>query len=103
VRGHGASEERARKVAEAISLHLNVTVPARLGAEAHLLSKGVSLDVIGRRLHQIPAATTMTKQAQLRTQSRSALLHQLGFVKLIKGNPLGAPPQMNRHAIASLR
>jgi hypothetical protein len=107
VHAGGASEERARKVAEAISLHLNVNVPARLGAEAHLLSKGVSLDVVGRRLHQIapPAtlevnkrwprdgfaselATSTTKQAQMRPGSRSALLHKLGFVKLIDGNPL---------------
>jgi hypothetical protein len=107
VHGHGASEERARKVAEAISLHLNVTVPARLGIEAQLLSKGVSLDVVGRRLHQLPAPTVQsvdarwprdgfarelaaatTEQAQLRPRSRSALLHKLGFVKLIDGNPL---------------
>jgi HD domain len=110
--GHGASEERARKVAEAISLHLNVTVPPRLGAEAHLLSKGVSLDVVGRRVHQIPPpaaakvsrrwpragfaaelAASTTKQAQLRPQSRSALLHKLGFVKLIQGNPLEHPAE----------
>jgi HD domain len=107
VLGHGASDERARGIAEAISLHLNVTVPARLGAEAHLLSKGVSLDVVGRRLHQIPPPTTRsvnerwprdgcarelavstTKQAHLRPQSRSALLQKLGFVKLIERNPL---------------
>jgi hypothetical protein len=30
-----SSEKRARRVAEAISLHLNVNVPERLGAEAH--------------------------------------------------------------------
>jgi hypothetical protein len=107
VHEHGAGEDRARKVAEAISLHLNITVPARLGAEAQLLSKGFSLDVVGRRLHQIaPAATASvdrrwpregfadelatatTKQARLRGGSRSALLHKLGFVKLIEGNPL---------------
>jgi hypothetical protein len=107
VHGRGAPDERARKVAEAISLHLNVTVPARLGAEAQLLSKGVSLDVVGRRLHQIPPPTTRdvnerwprdglaselvastTKQARLRPQSRSALLHKLGFAMLIEGNPL---------------
>ena len=104
---HGASEEGARRVAEAISLHLNVTVPARLGAEAHLLSKGVSLDVVGRRLHQISAPTvgsigehwprggfaeelvgSTTRQAEMRPGSRSALLHGLGFVGLIRGNPL---------------
>jgi hypothetical protein len=107
VHASGASEERARKVAETISLHLNVNVPARLGAEAHLLSKGVSLDVVGRRLHQIAPPTTLevnkrwprdgfaselaastTKQAQMRPGSRSGLLHKLGFVKLIDGNPL---------------
>ena len=103
----GASEERARKVAEAISLHLNVNVPPRLGAEAHLLSMGVSLDVVGRRLHQIAPPATLEvnerwprdgfaseltastiKQAQMRPGSRSGLLHRLGFVKLVDGNPL---------------
>jgi hypothetical protein len=78
-----------------------------LGAEAYLLSRGISLDVVGRRLHQMPAATTATienlwprdgfarelaaattEQAQLRTQSHSALLHELGFVKPVEGNPL---------------
>jgi hypothetical protein len=107
VLGHGASDERARRVAEAISLHLNVSVPARLGVEAHLLSKGVSLDVVGRRLHQIPPPSTRgvnerwprhgfagelaastTKQAHLRPRSRSALLNKLGFIELINGNPL---------------
>jgi hypothetical protein len=107
LRSHGVPDERARTVAEAISLHLNVTVPARLGIEAHLLSKGVSLDVVGRRMHQIsPAVTTIveerwpregfaaelttltTRQAKIRPQSRSALLHRLGFVGLINGNPL---------------
>lgn len=104
---HGASEDRATTVAEAISLHLNVTVPARLGAEAHLLSKGVSLDVIGRRLHQVPLVAVQrvearwprgglaaeldastSRQAHLRPQSRSALLHKLGFAALVKDNPL---------------
>lgn len=107
VHKHGATEERARAVAEAIMLHLNVSVPERLGPEAHLLSKGVSLDVVGRRLHQIPApaaervtarwprgdfaselATATTNQAHMRPASRSSLLHKLGFVKLINGNPL---------------
>jgi hypothetical protein len=107
VHGHGASDERARTVAEAISLHLNVTVPARLGAEAQLLSKGDSLDVVGRRLHQIPPparqsveerwprdgladelAASTGGQARLRPQSRAALLHRLGFVALIEGNPM---------------
>lgn len=112
VQAGGADEERSRRVAEAISLHLNVNVPARLGVEARLLSKGVSLDVVGRRLHQIAPsvlqgvdtrwpragfpgelAAATTSQAQLRPGSRSGLLQKLGFVKLIEGNPLAAMPQ----------
>jgi hypothetical protein len=58
IHDNGGSDERAKAVAEAIMLHLNVSVPERLGPEAHLLSKGVSLDVVGRRLHQIPAPAT---------------------------------------------
>jgi hypothetical protein len=110
VHEHGASASQARLVAEAITLHLNITVPARLGAEAHLLSKGVSLDVVGRRVHQIPVearsqvsarwprdgfgaelARATTEQARMRVESRSALLHRLGFVNLIEGNPLERP------------
>jgi hypothetical protein len=110
LRRHGASDARARAVAEAITLHLNITVPARLGAEAHLLSKGVSLDVVGRRLHQIPGRRTSqvaarwprdgfapevsgatAEQARMRPHSRAALLHRLGFAKLIEHNPLDAP------------
>jgi hypothetical protein len=78
-----------------------------VGPEAHLLSKGVSLDVVGRRLHQISLPTVQsidarwprdefagelaratTTQAELRPGSRSGLLHKLGFVKLIEHNPL---------------
>ncbi len=105
--GWGGGEDRAERVAEAITLHLNVTVPARLGAEAQLLSKGVSLDTVGRRLHRLPASSprevdgrwprdgfaeqlvTMTsRQAQIRPRSRSAFLHGLGFPALLRANPL---------------
>ncbi len=107
MRAHGESEQRARTVGEAITLHLNVNVPERLGAEAHLLSRGVSLDVVGRWLHQIPPAATRDveerwprdglaseliastrAQARMRPDSRPALLHKLGFAKLIERNPL---------------
>lgn len=104
---HGESERRARAVAEAIALHLNVTVPIRLGAEAHLLSKGVSLDTIGRRLHELPVPSVRkveerwprdgfteqlvaatNRQAELRPQSRAAFLRGLGFPRLLRANPL---------------
>ncbi|MFL5846803.1 MAG: HD domain-containing protein [Solirubrobacteraceae bacterium] len=104
---HGGSGDRALVVAEAITLHLNVTVPARLGAEASLLSRGVSLDVVGRHADRLPAAgvarveqrwprdglageliATTVAQARARPQSRSALLHRLGFARLVRANPL---------------
>lgn len=106
---HGDSQTRARAVAEAITLHLNVTVPHRMGAEAHLLSKGVSLDTIGRRLHQLPLSSVRRvntrwprgglaeyligatdRQAEIRRQSRSAFLDRLGFRDLLRTNPLDA-------------
>jgi hypothetical protein len=109
--GQGEAEDRAATVAQAITLHLNVTVPKRLGAEAHLLSKGVSLDTIGRRLHRLPGArvcdveerwpregfaehlaSATGRQAKIRPQSRSALLHRLGFAELLLANPLDRRP-----------
>ncbi len=107
VRERGEPEERARTVAEAISLHLNITVPARLGVEASLLSKGATLDVVGRRLEQLSRQAVsevvgrwprdgftgfivpaMERQARTRPQSRSALLDRLGFGALVRGKPL---------------
>jgi hypothetical protein len=107
LREHGEPENRARTVAEAISLHLNIAVPARLGAEASLLSRGVSLDVVGRRLGRLnPAAVTdviarwprdgsgellvsaTRRQAEARPQSRAAMLHRVGFARLVSANPL---------------
>ncbi len=103
----GEPEQRADTVANAISLHLNISVPERLGAEAALLSKGVMVEVVGRRLDQLPRAATAQvverwprggssvalleatrHQAQRRPQSRAALLHSLGFTELVKANPL---------------
>lgn len=50
LRGQGMDAARARTVAAAISLHLNVVVEPRSGAEAFLLSRGVGVDVIGLRV-----------------------------------------------------
>jgi GNAT superfamily N-acetyltransferase len=102
-----APQERARTVAEAISLHLNINVPDRYGPEAVLLSKGVTLDVVGRRMERFPQAALLEvakrwqregsgellladtkRQAKRRPQSRAALLHRLGFTKLVAVNPL---------------
>jgi hypothetical protein len=105
-----APEDRARTVAEAISLHLNIHVPERYGPEAVLLSKGVMLDVVGRRIERLPEAAVSEvavkwprggsgellladtkRQAKLRPQSRAALLHGLGFTRLVSANPLDRP------------
>ncbi len=104
---HQAPADRARTVAEAISLHLNISVPERYGPEAVLLSKGVMVDVVGRRVELLPTASVSdvvakwpregssdllladtARQAKIRPQSRAALLHRLGFTKLVSANPL---------------
>lgn len=105
--GWGGGEDRALRVAEAITLHLNINVPARMGVEAQLLSKGVSLDTVGRRLHRLPQGSARgvdsqwprdgfaeqlvavtSRQAEIRPGSRSEFLHRLGFPQLLLANPL---------------
>ncbi len=107
VSARGEPEDRARTVAEAISLHLNISVHDRHGPIATLLSKGVMLDVVGRRLQQLPAASVADvtsrwprvgsgeallvgtkRQAHVRPHSRAALLHRLRFTDLVSANPL---------------
>lgn len=109
VQEHGHPPTAADTVAEAISLHLNVDVHSKYGPVATLLSKGVMLDVVGRRLEQLPSEpiASITErwpragsgkllladtkvQARLRPQSRAALLHRLGFADLVSQNPLDA-------------
>jgi hypothetical protein len=104
----GESEERARVVAEAITLHLNITVPARLGAEAHLLNKGAWLDVAGRSAYRLPNDTLRAivrrwprdqlaeslfaanaAQARARPRSRAAFILGLpGAARVVAANPL---------------
>jgi hypothetical protein len=104
---HDEPEDRTRTVAEAISLHLNIKVPERYGPEAVLLSRGVMLDVVGRRRELLPRGAVSEvaakwpragssellladtrRQAEVRPQARAALLHRLGFTKLVSANPL---------------
>lgn len=104
----GWQAERSERLAEAISLHLNVRVGLGQGAEAHLLHEGAALDVIGARIHQLgphAIATTLERyprlgfknglvpaikqQAHLRPNSRAAFLLDLGFSRMIRAAPLG--------------
>ncbi len=104
--GLGWDTERCDRLAEAISLHLNVQVGLRHGPEAHLLHEGAALDVIGARLRHIgPDAartvlqryprlglkmhlvTSMKEQARVRPGSRAAFLAALGFIGRIRSAP----------------
>lgn len=54
--GQGHDRARVRKVSDAISLHLNTYVSARVhGVEAHLLSRGAMCDVFGMGRRRIAA------------------------------------------------
>lgn len=94
---------RSDRLAEAISLHLNVRVGLRHGTEAHLLQAGASLDVIGAHAWELPRplrrevearhprlefANAMPRalqsQAQRRPRSRAAFLVGLGFNRMIR-------------------
>ena len=96
-------EQRRERIVEAISLHLNVTVPLKHGIEAHLLHDGTALDVIGRRHREIGRATidgvlrsyprgditnglvtVMRKQAEVRPRARAAFLAKFGFIRMIQ-------------------
>jgi hypothetical protein len=50
---HGWGEQRARLVADAICLHLNVIVSPRHGREAELVRMGSGADVIGQGLNRV--------------------------------------------------
>jgi hypothetical protein len=50
----GWSSSRARKLAEAVSLHINVRVPRSRGMEAHLLNASSALDVLRLGVDRIP-------------------------------------------------
>ena len=109
--------ERSDRLAEAISLHLNVRVGLQHGPEAHLLHEGAALDVIGARVRDIgptvvPAVlkgyprlgfkermvAEMKEQARIRPKSRAAFLVKLGFVGLIRSASLENAPSLQRTA-----
>lgn len=100
-------ERRQEALAEAICLHLNVTVDIKLGAEAHLLQAGAAYDVIGTSYQSIAPKTrslvleryprlgfkheinaSLQQQVLLRPDSRAAFLyHSLDFGERIAHAP----------------
>lgn len=104
----GWPDERATRLADGISLHLNGHLPLRPGGdiEAHLLQQGTAVDVAGHRLHDLARGFRDEVLAQhprlgfnrvftdflgdekkRHPQSRAALLCQLGLPLMIKFNP----------------
>ena len=90
---------RAGELADAVALHLDVTVPLALGAEAHLLHAGAGLDVLAVGLRRVPPAaraavlgrhprdgfaatlqTSLAEEAVRRPRSRTGVMQRrLGF------------------------
>lgn len=58
--GQGWPQERAGIVRRAIVLHIEQSVPLELGAVAHVLDLGISVDVSGRRLEEIDPGVRAT-------------------------------------------
>lgn len=101
----GYPQDLARKVANAICLHLNVSVNAsEFGDEAYLLREAAGLDIAGiglKRVHSrnrvevlrryprtndmiIEVTTKLEKEAQRFPLSRTAFLNKFGFVRMIR-------------------
>jgi hypothetical protein len=116
---NGVPDERARLVAEAISLHLNITVPRRLGVEAQLLNKGAMLETIGRRCKTLPPVKleevvrlwprseiadlfiASAAQTATRPEARAAFMQNLPNVTdLVSRNPLDGPSGLGGAAAA---
>ena len=107
----GAPQDRRDRVADAISLHMNATVPPAAGAEAHLLHEGAAMDVVGARLDEVadPArqevlarhprlamkaalVEQLKRQSALRPDSRAAFLCRLGFIGMVRRAPFEDGP-----------
>jgi hypothetical protein len=105
----GWDADKRQTLQQAICLHLNMDVPVALGVEAHLLNAGASCDVTGIGLIELarsdvarvvgehPRAgfaeglsTLVAEQARRRPDSRAALLHRLGFRKIMERAPFPA-------------
>ena len=105
-RDHGCDEPRARRLADAISLHVNPHVAPKAGAEAHLLTAGAALDVIGARHRDLGRQTVTAvveryprlgfkremeersrRAARRGARTRVALAYRVGFGRLIARAP----------------
>ena len=107
---HGWSDEAQRRLAEAITLHLNLRVTRRRSVEGHLLNLGSALDVAGMRARRVASAAMTTvlaehpndgfpfairrlwnMEAAGAPQSRTRFLRHVGLGLLIRTSPLRRP------------
>ena len=103
---HDCERDRADRLANAISLHVNSRVTRREGIEEHLLAAGAAFDVIGSRRRELATplvASALARHPRLgfkremnersRTaarrgpRTRVALGYRLGFERLIHAAP----------------
>ena len=102
----GWEDIRADALFEAISLYLNLNVPAKVhSTEARLLACGAHLDVVGSHIHRLTESTiksvlkayprdgfvediTRIMDNPHHPHSRASFLVQLGFRKMASSNPL---------------
>lgn len=104
---HGWSAEQSEAIAAGIALHLNLIVTPHEGAEAYLMHDATMLDVIGRRLKDVPSEVRnavlerypraefkgvlielFNRQYHTRPHSRITLMQQVGRLNgLIKRAP----------------
>ena len=103
---HGCERDRADRLANAISLHVNPRVTPSAGIEEHLLAAGAAFDVIGARRREIatplvaaalerhprlglkPEMNERSRAAARRGRStRVAFGYRLGFERLIYAAP----------------
>jgi len=104
---HGVDGARRATIADAVSLHLRVEVPASLGVEAHLVHAGAGVDVAGARVHQLSLPVrravlerhprldlvdvllkVMRDERRRHPTSRISRWMQTGFASFIRNNPL---------------
>lgn len=105
VSGIGFNEQRSRQIYNAISIHLNPVVSSNQEPEAILLGQAAFLDVSGSKRRCIPNTELLKlnkKYSREKFQeilietielphlkdTRAAFLRNLGFINLVKNNPL---------------
>jgi cyanamide hydratase family protein with HD domain len=115
----GAETDFRDTVEEAITAHLDVTVPLESGVEGYLLHAAARLDVVGARVAELPThlirhvntlhprahftstlSSALTQEARERPDSRIAVLWKAGMKLPIILNPVAAArpgPKRRRH------